>query len=40
MNWYKKSQDNSGEFEWHYDADEIFSFIARKFDIAKAKNYL
>jgi len=39
-NWYKKAQENSDKFEWHYDASEIFEFVMRRYDIREAKKII
>ena len=37
MNWYKKAQDNSSEFKWHYDVSEMFEFVMSRWDVRMAK---
>ena len=42
MNWYKTAQEeaSSKNFEWHYDASEIFEFVFSQYDVRKAKEII
>ena len=40
MKIYRIAIENSSEVEWHYDVDEIFSFVMSRYDIRKAKEII